>query len=193
MTHPTFFGNRSSYLTCLLQCGTTNSTKGYLTLQRLTYVIALFLLFSSASIAHAQERIFKATLPNWIPERVSVPLISFHYGDWGDEDKDSFNEFNPGLILTWENRALGLDYSLGAYRDSYSATTSYAGISYMWEIQSDFHAGISLSYRNSDGDGFTGFVPSLQVSYRNSFATISNGFDNGDSYGVISFGYSFAL
>ena len=47
------------------------------------------------------------------PDRVSILLGSQHLGG------DGFNEINPGAFLTWEDRALGLDYSVGAYLNSY--------------------------------------------------------------------------
>lgn len=61
-------------------------------------IIALLLL---AAPAHAD------------PDRLSLLLGSAHIGG------DGFDGRNPGVFATWEDRALGLDYSLGAYRNSY--------------------------------------------------------------------------
>lgn len=47
------------------------------------------------------------------PDRLSLLLGSAHIGG------DGFDGRNLGLFATWEDRALGLDYSLGAYRNSY--------------------------------------------------------------------------
>ena len=46
------------------------------------------------------------------PDRLSVLVGSAHPGG------DGFDGRNPGLFLTWEDRK-GLDWSLGAYRNSY--------------------------------------------------------------------------
>ena len=47
------------------------------------------------------------------PDRLSLLLGSAHLGGHG------FDGRNPGLFATWDDRALGLDYSIGAYRNSY--------------------------------------------------------------------------
>ena len=48
------------------------------------------------------------------PDRISILLSSYHV-----DAKQDFEQVNPGGFLTWENRMGGLDYSLGAYRNSY--------------------------------------------------------------------------
>ncbi|MFN3971237.1 MAG: hypothetical protein ACK4L4_07685 [Gemmobacter sp.] len=47
------------------------------------------------------------------PDRASILLGSHHAAA-----RAAFEGVNPGLFLTWENRA-GLDWSVGAYRNSY--------------------------------------------------------------------------
>lgn len=153
--------------------------------------ITLAALFASPTSGEEAE--FSLSPSYWLPDRVSIPTASFHYGDWGDENSDDFNETNPGLILTWEERALGLNYSLGAYRDSYSDTTVYASASRMWAITPELHGGVVLAYRNSDGAGFTGFAPSLHFTYRNIFIDVSNSIRDGNIYGVIGVGITFPL
>lgn len=48
------------------------------------------------------------------PDRVSILLGSQHLGA-----ALAFEQVNPGVFVTWEDRALGLDLSVGAYRNSY--------------------------------------------------------------------------
>lgn len=47
------------------------------------------------------------------PDRVSILLGSHHTEDY------AWEEANPGLFLTWEGGAFGLDFSVGAYRNSF--------------------------------------------------------------------------
>lgn len=121
------------------------------------------------------------------PDYAVLPLASHHYGDWGEEDGDDFNEFNPGLLLTWAERAYGLNYTVGAYRDSRSDTSLHLSAAKMWDIGPQAQAGIVGAYIHSFGDGYTGFAPSLQVSYKSVFLNAATGYDDG-IYGVISTG-----
>ena len=54
------------------------------------------------------------------PDRLSLLIGSAHVGGVG------FDGRNPGIFATWEDRALGLDYSLGAYRNSYGRASVVA-------------------------------------------------------------------
>ena len=91
------------------------------------------------------------------PDRIMLPLASKHYGMEGYRENGrtrSFNEFNPGLLLAWENRALGLDVTAGAYRNSHHKTSGIAYVSRTWEVaDTDIHIGpfIGVSHygRNS--------------------------------------------
>ncbi|WP_460274619.1 hypothetical protein [Celeribacter sp. ULVN23_4] len=121
------------------------------------------------------------------PDYAMIPLASHHYGDWGKEHGDDFNEFNPGLMLTWADRAYGLDYTVGAYRDSMSDTSVHLSAAKMWDIGEHAQAGIVGAYIHSFGDGYTGFAPSIQVGYKYFFINAATGYDD-DIYGVISTG-----
>ncbi len=47
------------------------------------------------------------------PDRVSILLGSHHTEEY------AWEEANPGMFLTWEDASFGLDYSIGAYRNSF--------------------------------------------------------------------------
>jgi ribosomal protein L24E len=64
------------------------------------------------------------------PDRVSILLGSHHTEDY------AWEEANPGVFLTWEDGSFGLDYSLGAYRNSFGtgSVAAIAGLELMaWE------------------------------------------------------------
>ncbi|MGB0901913.1 hypothetical protein [Halocynthiibacter sp.] len=159
----------------------------------LRYSTAACIALTFCPAVQAEAFSFHNAPPSWRPDRFSIPLACHHYGKWGAQKKNDFNEDNPGLIMTWENRALELNYSIGAYKDSYSDTTTYLAVSQMWNIHPELQAGIVASYRNSDGNGFTGFAPSLQIIYRNFFLDISHGVNNGDHFGALGLGFTFPL
>lgn len=56
------------------------------------------------------------------PDRISVLLGSYHI-----DAKLPFESRNPGMFLTWEDRS-GLDWSLGAYRNSYGSASVAATV-----------------------------------------------------------------
>lgn len=121
------------------------------------------------------------------PDYAMIPLASHHYGDWGDKTGDQFNEFNPGLLLGWEERAGGLNYTVGAYRDSASDTSLHISAAKMWDVAPDTEVGLVGAYVHSFGDGYTGLAPSLQLRYKALFLNAATGYDDG-VYGVVSTG-----
>ncbi|MEH6773852.1 MAG: hypothetical protein V7668_08010 [Cereibacter changlensis] len=57
--------------------------------------------------------------PSWSePDRLSLLIGSAHI----DASRD-YQQINPGVFATWEDRAGGLDYSLGIYRNSYDGVS----------------------------------------------------------------------
>jgi hypothetical protein len=125
-----------------------------------------------------------------LPEVLQIPLASHHFGDWGSSS--DFNEFNPGMILTWEERAAGLNYSFGAYKDSKSATALHISVAKMWDIAPYTQLGIVGAYIHSFGDGYTGIVPSIQLNHKYIFVNVATGYDDG-AYGVIGTGITIPL
>ena len=64
-----------------------------------------------------------------------------------------FQEFNPGVSFTWED---DLNYSLGAYYNSYEKISVLGAVSYDFPITGDFALGLfaGLSLYPGDGDRF---------------------------------------
>lgn len=140
-----------------------------------------------------------ATIAAFLPlqaqaaDRVSILLGSYH------ESAYEFNEFNPGVFLTWEREVF--DYSVGVYHNSYDRTSVAGTISYSlaeWD-QGQFDVFGGVAYYPQDGRTFnplgdSDFVPigGLQVRHNNLFAQIMPGDQETVDY-VVSFGLSFEL
>lgn len=126
------------------------------------------------------------------PDRLSVLFGSAHPGARFD-----YEAANPGLFLTWEDRALGLDYSIGVFRNSFGGA-SIAGTAALplferGEFQASVFGGVALY--PGYGDHFAvhagDLVPmaGLQARYRDGFVQIMPGKD----MAVISLGLTFPL
>ncbi len=126
------------------------------------------------------------------PDYALVPLASHHYGDWGKKHGDDFNEFNPGLMLSWAERAYELNYTVGAYRDSQSDTSVHLSAAKMWDIGKHAQIGLVGAYIHSLGKGYTGVAPSIQLTYKALFLNAATGYDDG-IYGVLSTGFIIPL
>ena len=59
------------------------------------------------------------------PDRVYVSMASKHVNLTPDHGTE-YNEINPGLILSWDNRKYGLSYWFGGIRNSFSTISPYA-------------------------------------------------------------------
>jgi hypothetical protein len=75
----------------------------------------------------------------------------------------AFQEFNPGLFLTWER---GVNYSIGAYYNSYERCSVLGSVGYDVEVTRDLVSflGLQARYRNvflqfipADGDSLLTF------------------------------------
>lgn len=131
------------------------------------------------------------------PDQISILLGSHHVGATRD-----FEEFNPGVILTWrellwQNR---LDVGIGAFRNSYGdasvvVTSAYPLVrNQTWGL--DLFA--ALATYPGEGDQFShsigDVVPiaGLQARYRNVFVqAIPGGGRSVDA--VVTYGLTFAL
>lgn len=127
------------------------------------------------------------------PDRVSLLLGSEHLGA-----TRSFNEFNPGVFLTWEGRTL--DYSLGTFYNSYENVSALGSVGYNFEIAPNLDIGAfaGLAYYPGEDDQFDvsvgDVVPivGLQTSYRQAFVQFIPA--DGDTLdGLLTFGLSFDL
>lgn len=105
------------------------------------------------------------------PDRLSLLIGSKHVGAERD-----FNEKNPGIFATWENRG-AFDLSLGVYKNSFSHTSIAATAALPFYEKGEFQASVfgGLALYPGDGDEFMihagDVVPlgGLQVRYRNAF------------------------
>lgn len=129
------------------------------------------------------------------PDRVSVMLGSYHVSA-----SVPFDQSNPGVFLTWEDRMAGLDYTLGAYRNSFGRT-SVAGIATLpvWE-RGRTHVGVFAGIAHYPEDGRThrfhagDFIPmaGLQIRHGNIFTQIIPS-DGRAARAVVSIGMTFKL
>ncbi|WP_300030097.1 hypothetical protein [uncultured Roseobacter sp.] len=113
------------------------------------------------------------------PDRISVLLGSEHFNATKE-----FQEFNPGVFLTWEGR---YDVSAGIYYNSYEEVGGLVALGRdFWEGE-DYAVGLfgALALYPGDGDRFDvsigDVVPliGLQARYRNVFAQLIPG--NGET------------
>ena len=126
------------------------------------------------------------------PDRVSVLLGSEHINATRE-----FQEFNPGVFLTWERQ---FNYSIGIYYNSYEEISPLISVGYDWDVARDFHLGafFALAVYPGDGDEFNhaigDVVPfiGLQARYKNVFVQLIPA--DGDALdALITFGLTFAL
>lgn len=127
------------------------------------------------------------------PDRVSILLGSKHIGA-----QVAFEETNPGLFLTWEGDRV--DFSLGAYHNSYGRTSVAA----MWglPVLSGDRGEVSLiagvAYYPENGRTFKlhagDFVPmvGVQARYGNLFLQAYPG-DGAYMDGLVAMGVTFPL
>jgi hypothetical protein len=109
------------------------------------------------------------------PDRVSILMGSVHV-----DAAIPFEEVNPGLFLTWEDRGLDLDYSLGAYRNSYGRVSIAATAALplaQWD-GGQFSVFAGVAYYPENGREFAvslgDVVPvgGVQIRHENIFAQI---------------------
>ncbi len=144
--------------------------------------VTFALLLSPA--AWAEQAIESGLKPerDLAPDRVYITLASRHLNiDPTLFGRADWNEFNPGVILTWEDRGqLGLNYSLGLFQNSYADRALFAGIGKTWEI---VESGVKLGFVTGLADygqnarligtqiGSSGWIITggAQLEYRNIF------------------------
>jgi len=134
-------------------------------------------------------------VPSWAhagPDRVSILLGSEHINATRE-----FQEFNPGVFLTWERR---FNYSLGLYYNSYKEISPLVSVSYDWEVAPDLDLGAFFAVAVYPGDGeefnhsIGDVVPfiGLQARYKNVFVQFIPA--DGDALdALLTFGLTFAL
>lgn len=127
------------------------------------------------------------------PDRVSILLGSHHV-----DPKMEFNERNLGMFATWERGQV--DYSVGAYRNSFNKTSVAATVGYRFAEGGDWSlsAFVGAAHYPEDGRNFSvsagDVVPigGLQARYKNTFVSIMPS-DGKSTDAVVSFGLTFEL
>ena len=94
-----------------------------------------------------------------VPDRLILTTGSRHInmnGFYHDFRFHPFREKNPGIGLVYENRAGGLDYTIGTYRGSYRQCATFAHVSKMFPVLGEgpwaIHAGpfIGIAHYGQD-------------------------------------------
>jgi hypothetical protein len=127
------------------------------------------------------------------PDRVSLMLGSHHVAA-----SAVFEEVNPGIFLTWEDRAFGLDYTVGAFRNSFGRGAVAGLVAWpVWQ-QGETQAALFAGVAHYPGDGRRhrfhagDFIPvaGLQIRHRNVFAQIMPS-DGRTARAVVAVGLTF--
>lgn len=126
------------------------------------------------------------------PDRISVHLGSVHVNA-----QEDFEEFNPGLFLSWDRQ---LSYTFGAFRNSYGdlsvAATAAVPILHRPTYRMQVFGGLAYypdngrNFRVNFGDVVP--VAGLRLFYRNAFVQFLPG-DGNQADAVFSFGFSFPM
>ncbi len=154
------------------------------------------LLIAAPAAAPAQD---------WRPDRAYVSLGSHHAGlDAADFGRNRWNEVNPGLILAWEDRFLGLNYAAGGFVNSFGDLSPFLGVSRFWQVSEDLSVGpfaaLSDYGRNSKffetrlGSSGVVVLGGVQANYRNVFVQVQpTGRTGGGVGAVLAAGLTFGL
>ena len=117
------------------------------------------------------------------PDRAYIPLTAQHLNiDPTQFGRTDWNQLNPGVILAWEDRWLGLDYSVGAFKNSFDDTSAYLTTAKFWDLSPDLSAGLVVGLADYHANarfistqiGTSGWVVTggPQMIYKNAFLQI---------------------
>lgn len=142
----------------------------------------------------------------YFPDRVTFLLGSKHVNmdESISENGEGFNEKNPGVFLTWEDRFLGLSYSLGTYKNSFNEVSAAASAAYMLTFSDNLEIGLFMGvadYHDNAkhilGDSNAkGLVPiaGLRIHYKNILVQVLPGEDDAPGFGyIVAAGVTFKL
>ena len=144
------------------------------------------------AVFSALAAVFIATPALADPDRVWISLGSTHISD------RDFEQFNPGVFLTWEGERLG--YTVGAFRNSYGEFSTAATVGVPLMRQEDYelsvfagaatYPGFADRFRYSSGDVVA--IAGANFRYKNAYVQAFPG--NGESVQLtLSFGLTFGL
>lgn len=132
-----------------------------------------------------------------MPDRLSFLIGSHHFSPGQD-----FEEFNPGVFLTWDNILLDGqgDLNVGAFRNSYGRTATAVTAAFPFYEKGAFEAGFfaGAAYYPEDGRRFRVHVGDVvplggvQASYGPLFVQLIPG-DGREADAVLSFGVTWDL
>ncbi len=134
-----------------------------------------------------------------MPDRAYIPLTAQHLNiDPADFGRTAWNQWNPGLIVSWENRWLGLDYSVGAFRNSFDETSAYAGAAKFWDLSpdmsiglvaglADYHSNARFIATEIGGSGWV-ITGGPQLNFKNAFFQIQPVPQSSGEFGAIFIG-----
>jgi len=175
-------------------------------LRLLTFLTALTL--ATAAFADDAGVPDVETNNDWSPDRVYLTFGSKHLNiDPTNFGLASWNETNPGVIFTWEDRGrLGLNYSLGAFQNSFADRSLFASTGKTWAVgDTDLRLGFVVGLADYGQNarliatqlGTSDWIVTggAQIEYRNLFFQLQPaGRQLGGGYGaVLVAGVSFAL
>jgi hypothetical protein len=117
------------------------------------------------------------------PDRVYLSFGAKHVGiDPTLFGRTAWQEIYPGVILTWEDRAFGLDYGVGAFLNSFERVAAYASAAKFWDLGPDLSVGLVVGLADYGPDarfisteiGGSGVVVTggPQVNWRNLFLQV---------------------
>ena len=155
---------------------------------------AAIIAICTTSAAYAEGR---------MPDRLHFPLASHHINVTPPASVGRWEEFNPGLILTWQDRFASLNYSAGAFRNSYGELSAMVSVGKFWH-SGDFAYGTFLTladygdnarFLSSEiGDTNIIAIPGVQVNYRNLFVQFMPSTQSSSGFGgVVATGLSIPL
>lgn len=138
------------------------------------------------------------------PDRILFQLGSKHFNMDESSSLGGFEEINPGITLTWENRLYDLNYSVGAFRNSYGKLAPVVGVSKFWNVAPDVDLGLfgGLSYYGDEADFISvnladsGVIPlaGVQANYKNLYLQLIPTDDQAPGFGFLAVtGITFGL
>lgn len=133
-----------------------------------------------------------------VPARAAGPdRLSIHLGSHHVNAQEEFEEFNPGLFVSWDR---SLSYTLGAFRNSYGDVSVAATVAYPL-LRRDLYrltAFVGWAHYPENGRKFRVHhgdvvpVAGLRLHYRSLFVQFLPG-DGSVADAVLSFGVSIPL
>ncbi len=129
------------------------------------------------------------------PDQMQIQLGSRHISMNQNMKENGFEEFNPGATFTWNDRAFGLNYAAGAFRNSFGNLAPVVAISKLWSANYGLKLGLfaGLSYYGDDADFIsvgstsTGVIPimGLQANYENAYVQLLPTDDDHPGFGFL--------